>query len=337
MPATAFRRLGYIGGAKQASQGTGVVPTYFWKFLKHAVLPDQKISSYRDGNVRDLTFELKEILKWGGSFQTFFYANEGAALLCWAMGDDAITGAGDPYTHTLTLTDALPWLSIELGMYQDSAAAYQLVDRVVDAKINKLTIEGEASKPLLLTPDIIGLTSAKQGAAATVTFSDGAGQGPMTFLQSVFTITGPTDAATLAGQVQKFKLDLDQKLWFIPGPNSLVPIGLLEQGREVGLTFDAVFSGPTIYLLTYYGATGGTAPAAALGAGSFDVKATCQAAPEHSAQITAGALNFHVAKLEIAPDGNVAMAQITAQPLKSGATMPLAAVVKNAKATAYDV
>lgn len=336
MPVTVFRRLGYVGAAKQASQGTGVAPTKFWKLVKHALVPSQKIGYYRDGNVRDLTFGLKELINFAGAIQTYLYADEGAALLAWALGLDTISGVADPYTHTLSFVDSLPWLSVEVGYYMDSGGVIQLTDRVIDTKVGKLTVDAEATKPALLTADFVGMTSAKQVAPATVTFNDTpATQGPSTFLQGVFTITGPTDAATLQLQVQKAKIEVDQKLLPVPGPNSVVPIALLEQARQVNLTFDAAFSGPSIYQLAYYGAAAGTAPAAALGSGTLDLKFTAAAAPEHSQDFNLAALDFTIVKLEINPDAGLAMASVTAQPRRSGATYPLAVICKNAFATSY--
>lgn len=333
MPAVVYRRLGYIGAAKQTSQGTPVAPSRFFKFTRHAFVADQTITSYRDPNTRDRTFNLKELFKFAGTFQTFLYSDEGGALLAWAMGADNVTGASDPYTHTISFADGLPWLSFELGQYMDNSGAYGLIERVQDCKLTGLQIEGEAGKPVLLTPDIIGITVAKQTNGATVTYSAGGGE-PMTFTQGVFTITGPSDASVLQGQIQKFSVGIKNNVQPVQA-NAFTAISLLETAREVDLSLTAVFSGPSVYQLTYFGGPSATAPSPTLGSGSLTIVITAQAAPEHSVTLTLGALDFSVVKLEMNPDGNVAKADITAIPRKSGATMPLAVTVKNAVAQAY--
>jgi len=337
MAFTAYRRLGYLGAAKETPQGTPVAPAKFFKFLRESFVASQDFGHYRDPNNRDITFTLKEKFGYAGSFQTFLYSDEGAALLTWALGADAVSGASDPWTHTITLADNLPYLTVEAGFFEDLTASPTisgLIDRVTDCKIGSLQIDAETGKPVLLTADLVGVTSVKQATPATVTYADALANGPAVFHQGVFTITGPSDAATLQGQVQKFSMKCNQNLQPVFA-NGLVAIGIVEQAREFEFNMSVVFSGPSIYQLAYYGTASGTVPSATLGTGTFDALFTVQAAPLHTFDLNMAALTFTVVKLEINPDAQVAVAEIVAKPRKSGATLPLEVIVKNAVSVAY--
>ncbi len=106
-----FRRLGYVGAALELTPGTRQAPTSFFKVEQGLIQSDQTVTPYRDANTRDATFALKEKLAGKGSFQTFLYADEGAALLAWAIGADGAVGTG----RTGTLVGAAPTAVLKTG------------------------------------------------------------------------------------------------------------------------------------------------------------------------------------------------------------------------------
>lgn len=338
-PITGYRSIGYVGVAQETTPGTSVAPAFFFKFLNDNLTPQQQIAYFRDGNVRDLTVALKETFHHQGSLQHLVYVNEGAAMLAYAMGADSIVGAGDPYTHTLTLADTLPYLSVEKGYFETQAGGLQLVDRLVSCKVTKLTIEGAAGKEILFTPEIIGTTSEFKGTTPTAqSFTDTpATQGPWMFHQSVFTFTSGfgSDYATIAGQVQNFKITLDNQVQAVYGPNSLVPIGLIENAREVDLEFSVVFNTNDGYVDAFF--NGGTSPSATITTGSFTIKGTIAAAPEHSMQLVCALADVNMYDVRLDPNAKLAVAKFTCKVRRNGSTYPLAAVVKNAQSTAYIV
>ncbi len=75
-----------------------------------------------------------------------------APLLFGVMGAQAVTGAGDPYTHTMTIAATLPywtfWRMLGNG----------LAEKFVDCIIHRVVIHGESHMPLTVTVDVIGLT-----------------------------------------------------------------------------------------------------------------------------------------------------------------------------------
>jgi hypothetical protein len=326
------RALSYLGAAKQTVQGTGAAPSRFFVLRRQAFLPSQEIAEFRTGGQRDLSIFVKEKFLYAGAFQTFLYANEGGALLAWAMGADALSGVADPYTHTLTLADNLPYQTYEAAFYETS-----IIDRVIDSKIAKLLIEAEATKEVMLTANLLGSSVAVQASAATPTFSNGAGEGPMTFYHGAMTLTGPSDAATLQGQIQKFSIEIDHDSSPEYG-SSLSPIAIVEQGRKVTFKMTAIYTFDPLHRLTHYGSSTGSAVSEIVATGSFAVTLTSQAAspgPERSVLLSCPLLKWTMSKPEFDADGKLGKIEAEATAYRSGATMPLSAVVKNGVSAAY--
>lgn len=95
-----------------------------------------------------------------GSPQFAVRPNMIVPLLWAAMGAKAVTGAGDPYSHTLTLAATQPYCTFwrTLGT---------LFERFVDVKIASLSFSSEAGGVLAVTSELLGLAPAFQTAANT--------------------------------------------------------------------------------------------------------------------------------------------------------------------------
>ena len=311
-------------------------PVLFYKYTREAFPAEQVVQPYRNGNEVDITYELKETWTKKGTFQAPIFALEGPAFLAWAMGKDTVTGVGDPYTHTLSLLDGKPVFSLETGYYTNDSGVVQYVERGIDAQVGQLTIEGQVSKPLLMTPDVVAASATVEVSPATVSFTDTlATEGPYTWLNSVFTITGPTDASTIEAEVQKFALVLNNNLRIVYGPNQLTPIGVLAQARDVTVTADLVWTSGALEQLTYMGGNSGTSPDTLIGTGSWEVKSTANNSPEHSLDITLPNIDFTIYRMALNADAQLAMGSMTARAIRVGATLPVAAVAKNSRAAAY--
>lgn len=80
-------------------------------------------------------------------------------LLYAAMGGKAVTGAGDPWTHTFTLANTQPWLTIFRMLGGIS------FERYADCKISSLNFESSSGGILQVTAAIAGLLPAFKTAA----------------------------------------------------------------------------------------------------------------------------------------------------------------------------
>lgn len=330
--------LSYLALVKQTAQNTPVAPTTansgkHFILLEQSFKPSQDVTVRRTGNQRDFSFAFKNAFVFGGSFQTYLYADEGAALLAWLMGTDTRTGASDPWTHTLSMTEPLPYLTCEVSWYQNS-----LIERVTDCKIAKIELDFVARKEVILTVHLLGCSVAVQSSPLTVAFNNGAGEGPARHADSVFTITGPTDGATIAGEIQSLKLTIDQGVMDQPGPGQVYPIALVEEGREISIKGKAMFTSDNLHRLTFYGTSAGAAVSSVVATGSMSVTATCQApavGPERSALFTVGQLFWTLSNPMFDMDGKTGMLDFEATGYRSGANLPLTAVFKNGVSTQY--
>lgn len=330
MAVTVFRNLGYLGFSRETTQGTPVAPASFVKLRKQMFMISQEFEDIRNGNVEDINNSVKKFLSYKGAFQTYLYPDEGGRLLTGALGKDVVSGAGDPWTHTITLLDALPFYTFEADFNSD-----QIIDRITDCKIDTFKLTAQAGELADLDISLFGCNPIGQGSPATVTFTDGVSEGPMVMHQGVFTLTGPTDATTLQGQIQQLMLTISRNITVVKGPGSLVPIYLIEGVRKFDLRLVVEFSGPNIYQLTHFGANAATTASPTTGTGSLVAKFTSQAAPEHSIQITAPQFSFQHAAPAFSPSGELAVMTVDAVGYRSGATLPLSVIVKNAIATQF--
>jgi hypothetical protein len=73
------------------------------------------------------------------------------ALLYGAMGAKAVSGSADPWTHTFTMANTLPWWTF----FRSIGA--MLFERFVDCKITRLVFHSEAGQPLTVTAMVLGL------------------------------------------------------------------------------------------------------------------------------------------------------------------------------------
>lgn len=89
-------------------------------------------------------------------------------LLYLAMGARAVQGAGDPYTHTFTLANLLPY-STWWRMLGDL-----IYERHVDCKIGQLVLRSEAGGPLTAEITLVGKKPQKISSALFTTEAEGA-------------------------------------------------------------------------------------------------------------------------------------------------------------------
>lgn len=326
---TYYRSLGYLGIGKETTPLTGVSPTKFLKQLSSSFMPKPTVNDYNSGNVLDIGFSLKEKFHYAGDIVCFPYADEAAFLFALAMGADSVSGAG-PYTHAITLTNGLPSFSAEASFFED-----QILDRVLGCKVNRLLLEAKAGEKAKLTLGIIGSSVGFQSSASTPSFSDSAGEGPMMMSQAAITLTGPTSASTLQGQIDMISFEINRNLGIQHGPGVLTPIYLTERRRMIKIKMRAIFNAADVYRLTHYGSNTGTAPIATMGTGSAVIKFTAQASPERSLQLTCANMTFQDAKPMYDPEAETAMLDLECIGFRSGATLPLVVSAINNVSAGY--
>lgn len=95
-------------------------------------------------------------------------------MLYAAMGAKAVSGAGDPWTHTFTLASVLPYLTCWQRV--GPVAAGGRYEKFVDCKITQLVLSSSAGGMLVATATIVGLTPRfKAAAEVSAAMESGAG------------------------------------------------------------------------------------------------------------------------------------------------------------------
>lgn len=154
---------GHIGVKTQATKGAyldpgGIAPNQgvFCKIRSGAMggnrdlmIPDPEIGGHRD--VPDASLGP---ISFSGEYEMYLRAEEAATFLKGALGSGASAGAiATGFTHTITPTDTLPWLSIE----EKIGNGYETF-RYTDAKVNTFHMEADADGYLMGTAGMIALT-----------------------------------------------------------------------------------------------------------------------------------------------------------------------------------
>ncbi len=195
--------LGYLGLALQADEGTGAAPVKFVPWQSLSAPENIKMGKYRNGSNRDFAIAAK-MGQWSEvQFKTFLYPDLGGALLCWALGaTDTVTGTGDPYTHTMPISDnPLGRISAE---YAEGNGA--LIQRAIDGLIDRLGINCVGGQLVEVDCSIKLRQATRQASPATVAFE---ADRPLSFLDGALTFTGLTIDQ---GDVTELKMDIQNSL-----------------------------------------------------------------------------------------------------------------------------
>lgn len=312
---------GYIGAAKQAAKGTGLAPTKFFKFLSAPKLaPVQDISREPEGGSgRDDGLAVKIKHKHDISFPMYARPDTIGFILAMALGLDTVSGVG-PYTHTITPTDIIPWITAEFNR--------QLVEQIIDCKIDSVVLEGEAGKPLKATVSVLGGATTAGGAAATATYETDV---PFVFTGGVFTVDGV--ASTV---VSKFKVEIKNNLDGDCFTTAITRNDIIEGHRQVDAEFTLKFESGDQYRKVYYGAAAGTAPATSAFSGSLIIDCTYGvAAALRELKLTIPSLQYTAAPIDdLDPAGKTLYQECVGFAL-AGASPVITAVVQNGTATSY--
>ena len=150
---------GYLGIAVQANKGSAVATsTFFVKYDEANLVPEMDRTPLKEGGDDELiNTVVKNSHKCPFSFKAIARPQMLAYLYAAILGADTKSGTGDPYTHELTrLAGGRQWLTL----YRKVATG--VVVRYTDAKIEKIMIEADAGKEVVVTvegnalsPDIL--------------------------------------------------------------------------------------------------------------------------------------------------------------------------------------
>lgn len=334
--------IGGVNYGKQAAKGTKAVAattTVGYNRLKHVgggfksgkVLSSEE---YTDGN------------RFGSPsvFTNFVGGTVGAVELqaqpeniglFWAqlLGSDVVTGAADPYTHTITSAASAPWGS--WWMKAGSAIGPQR-ELYWDSKIAKITQSAPRDRNVLhLSVDVACLKPAEVFSVDPAKTEDASD--PLLATEATGGFTFDTTAiADISDHV--VEADAGMTAWY---GDSILPLQLVDGKGRITQSFESIVTDET--LLKYRKAIwNSTAPAD----GTLPVKDVFYAAATRvytrsatrtatftSPRIAVDPANFE--EMAPMPNGGVKAIRFGGICLKSGATPPLTVTVLSADAVAY--
>jgi hypothetical protein len=168
--AQGFGDNSWVGFGVESTYGTPVARTTFFEFMSEGVKLDQgrEARSSLRGRSRNRRGQKKHAV--AGSIETQMQVNGMELLLKHAIGSDVITGT-NPYTHTFSLTRALP-VGLSLEVNRDSSNIGATSSFLYDGcQISKMTLKHAVGDFLKVTWDLVGEGDSSLVAVSTPTFA----------------------------------------------------------------------------------------------------------------------------------------------------------------------
>jgi len=150
-----------IAFAIQAAKGTPATASSQRLYLMGGGVAAEKtaadIEETSSGRLRNSSFV--QLIRAAGTPSFVVRPASIPLLLYGVMGAKAVTGAGDPFTHTITLAQTQPWLTVWRMLSSG------LFERFTDCKIASLTLRSAAGGLLVAETSIVGLSPASKTTA----------------------------------------------------------------------------------------------------------------------------------------------------------------------------
>lgn len=272
-------------------------------------------------------------IKGDGSPQAVVRPDFIGLLLYAAMGAKAVSGAGDPYTHTFTLASALPYLTAwrRLG----PAAAGGLYERFTDVKISSLVFASQAAGLLQVTSGLVGVQPAwKSAAETTVTPETG----------SVFLHADGHGAlkveATAVTTIESAEISIDNGGGLLQG-DDVVGYAVFEGRQTIRVTTTELVQDFALWNRMMYGSATpsdndvpvrtilelGGSPA------GLDFKYTQPGSPERSLKFTATKVQVAIDGIEPNVNGDPLKRRVTYEVLQPSSGSGLTVALKNGHAS----
>jgi len=317
------QKLGYIGLAKQTAKGTAVAPDKFIKWTgETGMTPAQSYTQHWEGGMGlDPGVALKESQVYDMSFNCFARPDIAAFLFAMLLGVDTVSGAADPYTHTITPhASTIPWLTVE--RYVEGLS---LVERIKDCRIQQIEISGEATRPVTMAVQIRGIEGSIEVSPGTATYEASM---PFVFFNGIYTVDGAETAL-----IRDFRLTLANELGEDIFTTGVTRADIPLLARRVTGQFTLLLDDAAHYENVFYG--GGTSVANTLKEGSIDIDLSyTESSANRQLKITVPEV-YHVnAPVELNAEPGILAVQCSIE-AKKGSGDLVTVVAQNATATSY--
>jgi len=329
----------YVGLSKQASKGTGVAPAYFAAFLSAEMSPNAGMRAIREGGSGPyVARHTKDIYAPVFRFACPARPILAGFLLTMLLGDDTVSGASDPYTHTIIPATTQLWVTMERNVDDD------LYERIVDGVLMEAVLDirkRDSGAEVLLNCVGTGLTLDRSGSVTAESYE---ASRPFLRSDSALATSWYLDNAAetnveSATVTMRWRYDEAITADAVTRPN-LVKL-LFEAEVETVQLWNAA-ADKNAYVGTHYGTTAGTAASPTVYGSTtkaFEVDILYQeTAKDRELKLTIPAMDWTESTVtEPNPEAGMA-GKLTrkGRAVKPSAGSILTVVSKNSLATAYD-
>lgn len=151
--------IGSLGVGIQAAKGTAAAVAHRFMLTGGGMGPSREIVDLEESTGQRLRLgSYVARARAEGTPAAYARPDMLGILLYGAMGGKAVTGAGDPYTHTFTLAATQPYMSF----WRDIGGV--LAERFIDCKISQLVLRSVEGAAMIVETQVAGLTSQWQDA-----------------------------------------------------------------------------------------------------------------------------------------------------------------------------
>lgn len=258
----------YLGFAIQSALGAAVPPTHFAAYVSQITFGhNPNIREIRDAGGGDTIARTnKDFVAPGARFAMPIRPDAAAAASAAFFGADAITGAGDPYTHDITKAIDTVYLSIERN------ASDALTERIEDAFLMEVTYDfrkRDSGPELMMTCDAGGLNAVPIGSPAADSYE---AERPYRRSDCAWTVDA-AGATNVESASFTFKWAIDEAI-LADGLNRQAAVKLHLTGSGTIVQLYNTAAEADAYLATHYGTPAGVVYSEDVYAGDLNVVAT---------------------------------------------------------------
>jgi hypothetical protein len=148
--------LAELAFAVQTGKGSGAAAATERVYLSGGTLPEALkpvMESQATSSQRVAPSAFVPNLRVGGEPEMFLRPNALGLLLYAVLGAKAVSGAGDPFTHSFTPANTQPWLTFW------RMAGGILFEKFIDCKLSFLRISSRSGEPVRVSFGIVGISS----------------------------------------------------------------------------------------------------------------------------------------------------------------------------------
>jgi hypothetical protein len=261
----------------------------------------------------------------GGGFATWLRSSEFDWLAQAVLGANADTGGSDPFTHTATPTQAMPYVT-----FWDVIPGVQCT-KYIDGRIGTLSLAGQSLQGIEATIGNIVALSAALGATEPTAPTAPATDAAMSYPMVTVTIGG-----SHPGTVDSFTLNINRNVTILHGDNGLASFDSVPGIFAVDGSFRKIYVSDADYRKYHGGASGATTLTTTIFAEALDL--LIQAAVGRSVEITSAAMEYTATTIPVNVDGSPIIEEQSFRTQRQAAIASnLTIVTKNAKATPVTV